>query len=213
MTSALRAVALGTAALAFVLPGCTGPLDAPSAYSEVRVLCRRERAAEWEAEIARCREDFVRSRACLGVIGFDGHLEEEPLAVQTRLTALTLSGVPEATERRLGAFTAHGTGPYFFFQLDAKSIGDAVRPSLSWERQLTDVSRGEGHYSDDTVELAFRMSVGGESANLRARRGTMSMRALDDVGLRGAFHGEFGGAGHLDGCFVLFDPSFADGGR
>jgi hypothetical protein len=187
-----------------VLGGCTEPLSAPSAYSEQRYLCD---SLEWNKLIEECAATFARDGKCRGHVGLRGRLQGTDVVVQSRVNGVSIATAEsDGPSGSLAGFSADGVSPYFAFQLEAKAVGGSVHTPAPEPRTLRfrDERRGTDQYTDEFVELALRLTAGGESANFRAVSGSMTLSVPQPDVVRGTFRGTFTNAGDAEGCFVIF---------
>jgi hypothetical protein len=174
------------------LTGCQEPIAAPSAFSEERYLCDAEHRAEFDAIVARCRDDHLRDASCSGIISFRGTIDSQevvldsPTTMVVRPERITPGGI------KTDGLRFWATAPYFEFRL---TIADTSAPS-------TQPSSDAGSIGSnfDFIDLRAR---GGNYLTAWTNE-TRDIQLLTPSEVRFAFTTDLLRGGHLEGCLDIF---------
>jgi hypothetical protein len=198
-------------ALTALLAGCSSGVDNPSAYETEQFLCAPEHADRWQADLERCRSDFVHDRSCGGISSFRGRLQGQPVTVDARLDTSAFEDLREADgARRRNELKLNGVAPYFGFRFHFREVGGEVPGAEERPLQLLSGARPAGAPEpllDDFVRLSLRLSASSQSVATSATGGTMSVTLQRDAEEAAVFQLEFEGD-VVDGCFHAFATEY-----
>jgi hypothetical protein len=183
--------------------GCAEPFDTPTAYEGETYLCDAAHAALLAEEIADCRAQRAKDRrACGGVVSFRGQLQGQDVTVSAQLSSMLFANERNATATLRERYDASGDSPYFSFTLQAKEVGFAIDAGDIDQDLKVGASDPLAPLTDTLVDMSMRISAGGDSQDLHARSGTLTLdtQQLDEAS--GSFSLTLGSDREkLEGCF------------
>jgi hypothetical protein len=189
---------------ALALVSCALPVETPQPYATEQNLCAAEQAEEWQAQVARCRQQFDLAKSCGGVISFSGSLEGEDVTVDSELSGTEFADLSKADASKVRVdINLYGRSPYFGFNFIWRAVGGKISGERL-ERTLR-LEPAFDSLDDEFVRGAFRVNVGGESKAFAARTGMLVITRQHRDEEVATFQATFGTAGdELSGCFHAF---------
>lgn len=190
----------------FAAVGCVAAVESEPAYAEERFLCAADAAREWSDAIDDCRRRYERDASCGGVISFEGLLEDHLVTVDAEVSKAEFVDFVDADGASLrDNVKIYSRSPYFLFSLQLKEIGGATVAAEQRTLRVGNTLDPTEKLTDAIVRPSFRMSVGGDSADLAGREGELVVERQNENEQAGSFTLGLGaGDDQIDGCFHVF---------
>jgi hypothetical protein len=187
------------------LARCVEPIDAPSAFSSEHYLCDEEHAAEFDAQVERCRQDHLRDQSCAGVLSLRGVFDSQPVVLDERVVKATYSDQVQQNGPTIRVMTINAIAPYFRVRFDSNF---SVPPEATKSGPVpdTDCSLGGGLSCGSTQILNLEARGGNYLSGLVSAVREIKLETLEEVRVK--LSGGLARGGNIDACFHIFPQRF-----